>query len=50
MTLLLSQVDTNTISIVGSWRSNSILCYLHTYTQTFAAGLAYALIMTAHGG
>ena len=58
MALLLARVDTDTIRLVGMWRSNIILIYLHTTARTFTAGLAarmvqhgeYALIPPAHRG
>ena len=57
MALLTAHVDTDTIRLVGRWRSNVMLRYLHTTAQTFTAGLAsrmvqhrdYALIPPAHG-
>ena len=57
MALLMARVDTDTICIVGRWRSNIMLRYLHTKAQTFIEGLAarmvkhrdYALIPPAHG-
>ena len=57
MVLLISQVNTDTIRLVDRWRSDIILCYLHTAAQKFTEGLAarmvqhgdYALIPPAHG-
>ena len=57
ISLLMARVDTDTILLVGRWRSNIMLCYLHTTAQTFTEGLAarmvyhgdYALIPPAHG-
>ena len=57
MALIMTCVDTDTIRLVGRWRSNVMLRYLHTTTQTFTEGLAsrmvqhrdYALIPPAHG-
>ena len=58
MALLTSCVDTDTIRLVGMWRSDTMLRYLHTSSQTLTAGLAahmvqhgnYALIPPTHGG
>ena len=57
MDLLMTRFDTDTIRLVGRWRSNVILCYLHTTAQTFTEGLTlhmvqhggYALVPHAHG-
>ena len=57
MSLLMERVNTDTILLVGRWRSNVMMCYLHTTAQTFTEGLAshmvqhgdYALILPAHG-
>ena len=57
MALLMACVDTETIRLVGRWRSNIILCYLHMTAHTFMEGLAlrmfqhedYVLIPPAHG-
>ena len=57
MALLMARVVTYTIRLVGRWRSNIMLRYLHTMAQTFTEGLAarmvqhwdYALIPPAHG-
>ena len=56
MALLMKRVDTNRIRLVGRWRSDIMLCYLHTAAHTFTEGLAarmvqngdYALILPAH--
>ena len=58
MELILVIVDTNKIRLVGRWRINVMLRYLHTYTHNFAAGPAmntvhhgyYVLILTSHEG
>ena len=58
MALLTARVDQKMIRLVGRWRSNVMLCYLHTTVKTFTAGFAarmaqhrdYALITPAHGG
>ena len=58
MTLLMVQVDPNTIRLVGRWRSDTILRYLHTTAKSFTEGLlvkmfehgAYTLIPTTHVG
>ena len=57
MALLMACVDMDTIRLVGRWRSNVMLRYLHTKAKTFTEGLAsrmvqhgdYALIPPAHG-
>ena len=57
MALLMARVDTDTIRLVGRWRSDVMLRYIHTTAKTFAEGLAlrmvqygdYALIPPAHG-
>ena len=57
MALLMAYVDTDTISLVGRWRRDVMLRYLHTTAQTFMEGLASrvvqhgdcALIPPAHG-
>ena len=56
MALLMARVDTDTICLMGRWRSNIMLRYLHTKAQTFTEGLTlrmvqhgdYALIPPAH--
>ena len=35
MALLMAHVDTDMIRLVGKWRSDAMLCYLHTTAQTF---------------
>ena len=58
MVLLISRFNTDTIRLVGRWRSNIMLRYLHTSAQIFTSGLAarmvqhgyYVLIPPAHGG
>ena len=57
MALLMARVDTYKIRLVGRWRSNIMLRYLHMTEQTFMEGLAsrmvqhrgYALIPPPHG-
>ena len=57
MALLMARVDTDTIRIMGRWRSDIMMRYLHTTAQTFTDGLAalmvqhgdYELIPPAHG-
>ena len=52
------QVDPDTIRLVGRWRSDTILRYLHTIAKSFTKGLlvkmfehgAYALIPPTHAG
>ena len=58
MALLMAQVDPDTILMVGMWRSDKMLRYLHKKAKSFAEGLAakmsehdaYALIPPAHTG
>ena len=57
MALLMACVDTDTIRLVGRWRSDVMLRYLRTTAKTFTEGLTsrmvqhgdYALIPLAHG-
>ena len=57
ISLLMTRVNTDTISCVGRWRSAAMLCYLHTTAETFTEGIAarmvqhgdYALIPPSHG-
>ena len=57
MAVRMARVNTDTIRLVGRCRSNIILSYLHTVSQTFTEGLAvrmvqhedYALIPPAQG-
>ena len=57
MALLMARVNTDMIRLVGRWRSNAMLLYLHTTAQTFTEGIAshmvqhgdYALIPPDHG-
>ena len=57
MALLMARVNTDKIRLVGRWRSDVLLRYLHTMTQTFTDGLPsrmvqhrdYVLIPPAHG-
>ena len=54
--ILMEKVDLNTIQLVGQWRSNTIILYLHTMANSFTAGLVvhmlqhgdYALIPPTH--
>ena len=58
MDLLMARVDPDTICVVGRWRSDTILRYLHTTENSFTEGLfanifkhgAYALILPTHAG
>ena len=58
MEILMECFNTGTTKLVGWWRSNEMLHYLHTSTQGFTSGLAacmvqnrdYALIPPAYGG
>mmetsp|Transcript_20739 Transcript_20739/g.60329 ORF Transcript_20739/g.60329 Transcript_20739/m.60329 type:complete len:132 (+) Transcript_20739:903-1298(+) len=45
--LLLSKVDSDTIRLVGRWRSDVMLRYLHTMAKPFTQGLASQMV--AHG-
>ena len=47
MALLMARVDTYTIRLVGRWRSNAMIRYLHTTVQTFTEGLAARMVQ--HG-
>ena len=57
MALLMALVDLDTIRLVGRWRSNAMLHYLHTTAKTFTEGLVtrmaqhndYVLTPPAHG-
>ena len=57
MDLLMARVDTDMIRLVGRWRSDVMMRYLHTAAHTFTEGLSslmvqhgdYALIPPAHG-
>ena len=40
MALLMSQVDPDTIRLVGRWRSDTVLRYLHMTTKTFTEVVA----------
>ena len=56
MDLLVARVDLDTIHLVGRWRSDMMICYLHTMTKSFVLGISarifehitYALIPPAH--
>ena len=58
MVLLITRVEMDIIKLVGRWRSDIMMCYLHTSDQTFTAGLTarmvqhgdYVLILHTHGG
>ena len=58
MVLFMAWVDPDTIRLVGRWRSDKILHYLHTTANSFTEGLlakmfehgAYALIPRTHAG
>ena len=58
MALPMAQVDPYTIRLVGRWRSDMMLRYLHTMEKIFAEGLsskmyehgAYALTPPSHAG
>ena len=44
MALLMARADTETIRLVGRWRSDIMLRYLHTTAQTFMEGLASRMV------
>ena len=56
MALLIFRVDTDTIRLVGRWRSDVMMRHPHTSAHTFTSGLParmvkhgnYALIPPAH--
>ena len=56
MALLAAQMDSDTIRILGRWRSDTMLRYLHTMSKSFTDGLAfhmfqygnYAFILPVH--
>ena len=56
MELLIAQVEPDTIRLVGRWRINTLLRYLHTTAKSFTEGIdaiifehgTCALISTAH--
>ena len=56
MDLLMAWVEPDTIRLVGRWRSNTIIHYLHKTAKSFTKGLsdkmfehdAYALIPPKH--
>ena len=58
MALIIVQVYPYTIRLVGRWRSDKILHYLHKTAKSFTEGLsdkmfehgAYAIISPAHAG
>ena len=58
MSLLMAQVDPDNIHMVGRWRSNTMLLYLHTRAKSFTEGIdakhfehgTCALIPTDHAG
>ena len=56
MNLLMARLDPDTIRLVGRWKSNTMLRYLHTTAKSFTEGLsakrfehdAYVLIPPDH--
>ena len=58
MAFLMARVDPDTICLVGRWRSETLLSYLHTRAKSFTKGLssklfengACGLIPPAHDG
>ena len=56
--ILMARVEPDTIRLVGRWRSDTILYYIHTTAKSFTRGLsanmlkhgACALILPAHSG
>ena len=47
MALLMECVDTDTIRLVGRWRRNAMISYLHTTAQTLTEGLTACMVQ--HG-
>jgi hypothetical protein len=47
MSLLCAKVDTDTICLLGRWRSDEMLCYLHVQTFPLVAPLASEMLQ--HG-
>ena len=47
MALLMAQVDPDTICMVGRWRSNTMLRYLHTTAKRFTEGIDAIFFSTA---
>jgi len=47
MALLLAKVDPDLIRLVGWWRSDVIMCYLHTTAKSFNQGIAARMV--SHG-
>ena len=45
--LLLPKVDPDTIRLMGRWRSNRMICYLHTTKKNFTYGLSVHMLQ--HG-
>ena len=45
--LLMAHVNTDTIHLVGRWRNDAMLSYLHTTEQTFTGGLTERMVQ--HG-
>ena len=58
MAILIARVEPYTIRLVGRWRSNTIIHYLHKTAKSFTEGLlvkmfehgTYALIPPTHAG
>ena len=44
MELLLRNIDTNTIRLIGMWRRDEMLCYLHVTEQTLMQGHAVIVV------
>ena len=44
MVLLISHVDTDTIRLVGRWRSDAMLWYVHTTAHNFTSGLVVCMV------
>ena len=42
--LLLTIVEKYTILLVVQGRINYIICYIHTFAQTFTSGLTYCMV------
>ena len=48
MALILAKVYTETIRLVGRWRSNEMMLYLHTSTNTFIEGMVARMVQNRY--
>jgi hypothetical protein len=48
MALLCAKVDTDTIRLLGRWRSDEMLRYLHVQTFPLVAPLAFQMLRHGH--